>query len=253
MAAPANDAWPSGNWLHAFASRSMRDPNLEMLVAAARVLQPLLDRLVFLGGCTTGLLISDPAAAGIRPTKDVDAITEVASYTEYGGLADRLRGLGLKEDASEGAPTCRWRYRRLIIDIMPTDECVLGFTNRWYRLAIASSQVVDVAGLRLRVITPVYFLATKLDAFRRRGDNDVIGSHDLEDVVTVVDGRPEVVQEARAASGDVREYLARQVGDLLGNAAFRNALSGFLMRDSASQARQALLLERLRELSDLRA
>ena len=107
MAGRANDGWLSRNSLHAFTGSSMRDPNLDMLVAAARVLQPLLDQLVFLGGCTTGLFISDPAAAGIRPTKDVDAITEVASYGEYGALADRLRGLGLREDVSEGAPTCR--------------------------------------------------------------------------------------------------------------------------------------------------
>ena len=66
----------------------MDDPNLEMLVAAARVLRPLLDELVFLGGCTTGLMMSDPAAAGVRPTKDVDVITEIASCVEYGVLSE---------------------------------------------------------------------------------------------------------------------------------------------------------------------
>lgn len=35
----------------------MDDPNLEMLAAAARVLRPLLGELVFLGGCTTGLMV----------------------------------------------------------------------------------------------------------------------------------------------------------------------------------------------------
>ena len=44
---------------------------------------------------------------------DVDMITEVASYAEYASLSERLRGLGLSEDSSEGAPTCRWRYREL--------------------------------------------------------------------------------------------------------------------------------------------
>ena len=58
---------------------SMNDPNLHLLEAAARLLQPLLDELVFVGGCATGLLITDPGAVGIRPTKDVDVITEVGS------------------------------------------------------------------------------------------------------------------------------------------------------------------------------
>ena len=103
----------------------MENPNLTLLEAAVRLLQPLLDELVFAGGCATGLLITDPVAGGIRPTKDVDAITDVASYAEYATLSERLRALGLREDHREGAPTCRWRYQELIVDVMPTDERIL--------------------------------------------------------------------------------------------------------------------------------
>jgi hypothetical protein len=71
----------------------MRDPNRQQLEAAARVLRPILDDLVFLGGRTTGLFLTDPAVAGLRPTKDVDTITEVASYAEYAILSERLREL----------------------------------------------------------------------------------------------------------------------------------------------------------------
>ena len=51
-------------------------------------------------------------------------------------------------------------------------------------------------------------MATKLEAFRQRGQSDPYGSRDLEDIVAVVDGRPELVMECRAASSDVRSYLA---------------------------------------------
>jgi hypothetical protein len=81
----------------------MRDTNLERLIAAARLLKPLLDELVFVGGCATGLLITDPAAPSVRPTFDVDAIADVASYSEYVDFSDRLRGVGFVEDTSEGA------------------------------------------------------------------------------------------------------------------------------------------------------
>ena len=77
------------------------DPNLQLLEAAARALEPMLDEVVFVGGCVTGLLITDPAAAGVRPTADVDVIAEVYSYAEYDGLSQRLRELGLIEDARE--------------------------------------------------------------------------------------------------------------------------------------------------------
>jgi hypothetical protein len=119
----------------------MRDPNRQQLEAAARALRPILGDLAFLGGCTTGLFLTDTAAAGLRPTKDVDTITEVASYAEYATLSDRLRELGLTEDTSEGAPLCRWRHGALIIDVMPTIEAVLGFANRWYIPALASVRI----------------------------------------------------------------------------------------------------------------
>lgn len=96
----------------------------------------MLDELVFVGGCTTGLFIADPAAGGIRPTKDVHAIVDVTSYAKYAALSERLRALGLAEDTTPGAPLCWWRRDDLILDVMPVDERVLGFSNRWYPAAI---------------------------------------------------------------------------------------------------------------------
>ncbi len=227
----------------------MRDPNRQLLEAAARVLRPLLDDLVFLGGCATGLFLTDPASAGLRPTKDVDTITEVASYAEYAKLSERLRELGLTEDSSEGAPLCRWRHGQLIIDVMPTSEDVLGFSNRWYTPALGSAGFMQISDLRLRVITPVYFLATKLEAFRARSGGDVSGSHDLEDVVTVIDGRAEIIAEVRSAPVDVRTFIASELQQLLAVRAFTDALPGFLLPDAANQARRPLLVERLTELA----
>ena len=158
----------------------MADPNRALFESIVRLLAPVLDELVFVGGCTTGLFITDPAAGGIRPTKDVDAIVDVTPYAKYAALSERLRRLGLAEDASPGAPLCRWRRDDLIVDVMPIDERVLGFSNRWYPLAIETAQTFDIAGHDVRVVTPVLFVATKLEAFHGRGGGDVIASHDLE-------------------------------------------------------------------------
>ena len=106
--------------------------NLELLTKAARLLQPLLQGLVFVGGCTTALLITDDAAAEVRPTYDVDAIVDISSYAEYVDFSDRLRKLGFKEDTSEDAPICRWICGDLKLDVMPMDEKILGFSNCWY-------------------------------------------------------------------------------------------------------------------------
>lgn len=107
-------------------------PNLDLLQDAAAKLSPLLREIVFVGGCATGLLITDPGAAEVRRTYDVDVIAEIASYGDYLLFAERLRALGFQEDTSEGAPLCRWQHKRLILDVMPLDEGILGFSTRWY-------------------------------------------------------------------------------------------------------------------------
>jgi hypothetical protein len=225
------------------------DPNRALFESVVRLLAPVLDELVFVGGCTTGLFITDPAAGGIRPTKDVDAIVDVTSYAKYAALSERLRALGLAEDTTPGAPLCRWWQGDLIVDVMPVDEHVLGFSNRWYPAAMETAQRFRIAGHDVRVVTPALFIATKLEAFHGRGGGDIVASHDLEDIIAVVDGRSEIVSEVAAASTDVRHYIASEVRTLLENRDFTEALWGFLLPDVASQERHSLLQRRLVALS----
>ena len=148
----------------------MPHPNLEMLEEIATRLHPLLQELVFVGGCVTGLLITDPGAAPVRPTYDVDVIAEVASYAEYIELSGRLLNLGFVEDSSEGAPLCRWRNADLMLDVMAPDAATLGFSNRWYADALRHALSVELPNkLTLRAINAPYFLGTKIEAFRGRG------------------------------------------------------------------------------------
>ena len=227
----------------------MPDPNRALFESVVRLLAPVLDELVFVGGCTTGLFITDSAAGGIRPTRDVDAIVDVASYSKYTALAERLRGLGLAEDTTPGAPLCRWRRDDLIVDVMPVNERILGFSNRWYPAAIETALSFNFAGHDVRVVTPALFIATKLEAFHGRGGDDVWASHDLEDIIAVVDGRPEIANDIAAADAEVRGYIAAEIRALLENPDFAEALAGFLLPDRASQARRGLLEDRLRQLS----
>ena len=227
----------------------MADPNRAVFESVVRLLAPVLDDLVFVGGCTTGLFITDPAAAGIRPTVDVDAIVDVASFAGYTTLADRLRALGLGEDTSPGALMCRWRRDGVVADVLPVDERILGFSNRWYPTVLVMARTLDLVQHRVRVVTPPLFVATKLEAFRGRGRGDFLGSHDLEDIVTVFDGRAELPGEIADAPADVRDYIAAELGALLGNRDFLDALSGFLPPDAASQRRRGAIEARLRDIA----
>src|SRR5467141_2828120 len=146
----------------------MANPNLELLTDAAKLLEPLLGELVFVGGCATALLITDKAAADVRPTFDVDAIAEITSYVGYDTFSERLKKLGFQEDTKEDAPRCRWRQETTILDVMPLDPKVLGFSNSWYRPAMEHSEERELEnGLKIRLVAPVYFCASKLEAVAR--------------------------------------------------------------------------------------
>src|SRR6185437_1002173 len=109
------------------------DPNYEYLLLIADALGDLRDNVVFVGGCTAGLLLTDSAAEGIRVTKDVDAIVEAASLRQYYELESRLLALGFSRDADSDV-ICRWRHvaTGVLFDLMPIDPAILGFSNRWY-------------------------------------------------------------------------------------------------------------------------
>jgi len=165
----------------------MADPNLPLLEDAARKLALFLDEIVFVGGITLGLLITDEGAAPIRGTTDVDVIAEIVTYADYIAFSERLRGAHFSEDEKL---TCRWHHGSLIVDVMALNKDVLGFTNIWYESALQHASVLSLpSGAPIRVITAPFFLATKMEAFRGRGNMDYLASHDLEDLVAVIEGR----------------------------------------------------------------
>jgi hypothetical protein len=98
-----------------------------LLETAANILGPLVDEVVFVGGATIHLWLTEAAAPPVRATDDVDVICDVTSYVQYQALAERLRDRGLEEAIDEPV-ICRWRHRDtgLAIDVMPTSEDVLG-------------------------------------------------------------------------------------------------------------------------------
>jgi predicted nucleotidyltransferase len=230
----------------------MPDSNLEQLIAAARLLRPLLGELVFVGGSVTGLLITDEAAGDPRTTLDVDAIAEITSYAEYAAFGDRLRALGFAEDTSEGAPLCRWVHHETILDVMPLDEKILGFSNRWYRAAMEAAIVQRLSDdVEVRIVTAPFFMATKLEAFKARGKEDFFGSRDLEDLISVVDGRAALVAEVQAETAELRAYVHGEIRGLLATTTFLDGLPGYLLPDATSQSRITIVLQRLRELASV--
>jgi predicted nucleotidyltransferase len=229
----------------------------EQLVAlrtVARRLGALRERVVFVGGMASGLLVTDPGAPMARPTDDVDLIVEIASTGEYQtSLREKLVANGFHEDSREGAPICRWLLDdTLRVDVMPTDAKVLGFSNGWYSHAIKTAKVIDLppddqGPVSINVIAAPAFCATKLAAWASRGKGDLL-HHDLEDLVALVDGRAELLGELESDAPALRKFVADSLQSLFAKG-LEDQLPGHLQGDQASQARLPFVLTTLRRMA----
>jgi hypothetical protein len=227
--------------------------SVELLELAAQALEPLLGEVVFLGGASVTLWITDPAAPSPRPTKDIDIVVEVTTRAAFHAFEARLRSLGFAEDLDDGV-ICRWRHRDsgLILDAMPADPEILGFDNRWQGASIPHAIERTLhSGAKIRAASPTYLLATGLEAFKGRGDGDFLGSRDFGDIIALVDGREELIDEVRHGDADVRAYLAAELAGLAARPRFRDGVSAALRPDAASQARGDLIVvPRLRAICE---
>lgn len=230
-----------------------KNPNLEILMLAVDQLGDLADEMVFLGGCATGLLITDSAAPPIRVTRDVDAIVQVVSQADYYQLSEKLRSRGFKEDVSDDAPICRWVADKVILDVMPTDTQILGFGNKWYAPAMEHSENMQLPnGKVIHLVSAPYFLITKLEAFDGRGGGDYMASHDIEDIVAVLDGRPEILDEVRCADPILVQELSERFRSLLQEDRFIDAIPGHMPSGKTSPTRASIILGIIEKISELK-
>lgn len=222
------------------------DPNLPYLRSVAEALGELREQVVFVGGAVAGLLVTDPLADAVRATRDVDAVVN-ANRAKFHRIEEAVAARGFVRDASSDV-ICRWVHKAsgVLFDLMPVQPEVLGFTNRWYPFAVETAEVVDLgAGCSIHLVSAVAFVATKLEAFAGRGEGDYMTSHDLEDVLNIIDGRQELVAELAGAPIELRNAVAAAFKPLLTNADFLNVLPGLL----AEPERAGLVLARLKEMS----
>jgi predicted nucleotidyltransferase len=229
----------------------MPTPNPGALRAVADRLDELKLNYAFVGGSVVNLLLDDPYFLPARPTDDVDVVLEVVTTERYSAVEERIRRLGFEHDTREGAPLCRWVLGHLTVDIMPTDGAHLGLNTTWFKEALSTATEQEIDNTRLKLVSPAGFLATKYIAFLDRGKSDYYASQDLEDFVTVVDGRENIVVDVDQAPVEMRRFLIDAARTLTSTAEFDEALPGQLPPDSASQQRLPKLRKKFREIAAL--
>jgi predicted nucleotidyltransferase len=225
---------------------------LEMLETVAAALgDDLCNQMVFVGGCSTAVLVTDEISLQeVRATDDVDLIIGLSGVSQWMQLEEKLREKGFTV-SSEDKLICRMRLGNLKVDFMPDDPNILGFTNRWYDKGIQTSVKYALpSGRQIKHLTSPLFLATKFEAYNGRGKDDPLGSHDLEDIIILVDGRKELLEEIAKTDEDVRQYIAEQFSALQMHRDFEHFLDGNI---NEGAGRAGIVRSRIDAITDLSA
>ena len=190
--------------------------NIVRIKAVANALTELKDKVVFVGGSTISLYPDRPVFE-VRPTDDVDVIIEILNYVDRMELEEKLRSIGFTHDIESGI-ICRYKIQGIIVDIMPTNDASIGFTNKWYPDGFANAinyQIDEM--LTVKILSAPYYIATKLEAHKSRGNNDGRTSHDFEDIIYVLENRATIWKEMNNAGESLKEYLQSEFLILLEN------------------------------------
>ena len=229
----------------------MPSTNILMLQTVANGLGDLKDDMVFVGGAVAELYANIPELSDIRPTLDVDCVIELRSKTAHAKLEDDLRALGFANDTSKGAPICRWVYQDILVDVMPSDSDVLGFSNMWYDEGIEnqiSKTLPD--GTEIFVFPPENYLVAKIEAHKGRGGSDLRQSHDFEDIIYIMDNCSKLLKNIANANESVKAYLNEECSRLLKNEGLTEGIESALPYGSEEEATE-IIIELIQNIADI--
>jgi predicted nucleotidyltransferase len=203
--------------------------NIVRLKAVAKILSTLEDEFVFVGGATVSLYATNPELASeVRPTDDVDVVVEIASYADYVKLDKKLRSVGFVNDTASGV-YCRYRIHGIIVDVMPTDDEAIGFTNKWYPEGFKNSIEVSLYDvISIKIFSLPFFIASKWEAYKGRGKDDFRTSKDFEDLVYIFENVDDLNIQIDQAPDYLQEYFKNEFRGLFTTGKFEEGLYSHL-------------------------
>lgn len=206
------------------------------------------DKFVFIGGGLVPLLITDPAAAPARPTKDVDVVFKVATLGEYSYIRQDLLRAGFEDDILIDKPLCALYFGEWRVDFLCSSPGIIDGGNSWFASVLEDPVQECLDDTVIWRASAPSWIATKLEAWSNRGrlpsGAPDYYHQDIEDILAVIDGRPEIVREMGVALEPVKAFLGQIFGLMIGNADFLSALPGH----TGGHERAQVVLKRLRSM-----
>ncbi len=190
-----------------------RTINIAVVAEVAKALQDLKDNMVFVGGAVVSLYTDDPAADDIRPTQDVDIAIHIVNLNHWKQVQEKLGALGFHPDPF-GHAICSYKYKDIPVDIMAAEDGPFGPSNRWYKTGFENLWTAYAKEQEIKILSAPCYLATKFEAFNNRG-NDYRTSHDIEDVIYVLDNRIQIVEEIAKDDSRISDFIKEQLQGII--------------------------------------
>lgn len=174
------------------------------------------EETLFVGGAVVSLYATDPAAANVRPTTDIDISVKVGSYLEMNAISERLATKGFYPDPGSQV-LYRYKFEDVLVDFIPYASTKLGPTNPWLKPGFSVAIPYMLGKQRIKILPVTYFLASKWEAFQDRGKNDPRTSHDFEDFIYIIDNHLDIVNTMKETDGEVQSFLLDAFRFILGH------------------------------------
>lgn len=187
--------------------------NIAVVAEVAQALQDLKSQMVFVGGAVVSLYTDDPAADEIRPTKDIDMTLNVINFGHWNQTQEKLAELGFYPDPF-GQAICSYKYKNIPVDIMAAADGPLGPSNSWYKVGFQNLWTAKAKDQVIKILSAPCYLATKFEAFQNRG-KDYRTSHDIEDIIYIIDNRTTIVQETLQCEGIIHDFIKEQFTEII--------------------------------------
>lgn len=223
--------------------------NIERIKSVFDALESLVKECVFVGGATVSFY-ADRMAEEVRPTDDVDILVEIVSLIDFTTMEEKIRALGFQNDM-QAKFIGRYKLKDIIIDLMPTNPKILGFSNKWYSEGFKKAIDYSLDKTRtIKILEPPYFLATKIEAFKNRGKGDGRTSSDFEDIVFVLENRDAIWEEITSSDHKIKQYLKKEFIIFLRNPYFEEWIGANMLPSYLFPNSTGYILEKIKEFLD---
>jgi len=203
---------------------------IEKIKIVASAINSINEKAVFVGGSVAQFYVDSSKTPKIRVTKDVDVVFKVLSFVQLEKLRERLNKVGFIQKI-DAKVLCRFEYSNILVDIMSVNQIGWAPGNKWFEIGFQKAKPKRIDDVEISLLPLSYYFATKFSAFNDRGIDDPYLSHDLEDIVFIIDNAPNLYNELLGNDdNEVRAFLQENFRKMIEVSSIYEAVEGHLPR-----------------------